>query len=141
MLNRSHAFNKLGQFIREQMRMSHIYQPVMLSELLQRGGRAKVTDIAKALLMRDQSQIEYYEQITKNMVGRVLTKNRNLTERVGDEYRLNGFGDLDAEEIDALIVLCRQKVDEYVERRGDRIWSHRTKSEGYISGTFRRSTP
>jgi diadenosine tetraphosphate (Ap4A) HIT family hydrolase/5-methylcytosine-specific restriction endonuclease McrA len=87
--------------------------------------------------MRDESQIEYYEQITKNMVGRILTKNRNLTERVDDEYRLKGFDDLNAEEINALVVLCRQKVDEYVEERGDRIWSHRTKSEGYISGTLR----
>ena len=137
MPDHSHAFSKLEQFIREQMRMSHIYQPVMLIELLHCGGRAKIRDIAKALLMRDESQIEYYEQITKNMVGRILTKNRNLTERVDDEYRLKGFDDLNAEEISALVVLCRQKVDEYVEKRGDRIWSHRTKSEGYISGTLR----
>jgi ATP adenylyltransferase len=137
MLNQSHAFVRLEQFIREKMRMSHIYQPVMLIELLQREGIAKIRDIAKALLMRDESQIEYYEQITKNMVGRVLTKNRNLTERVDDEYRLKDFDDLNAEEVNALVALCRQKVNEYVERRGDRIWSHRTKSEGYISGTLR----
>jgi ATP adenylyltransferase len=70
----SPAYKKLETFIRDQMRMSHIYQPVMLMELLQRKGRASVRDIAKALLIRDASQIEYYEQITKNMVGRVLTK-------------------------------------------------------------------
>ena len=74
-------FNELSDFISNQMRMSHIYQPAMLMELLCNGGVADVSDIAKALLVRDNSQVEYYEQITKNMVGRVLTKNRGLTAR------------------------------------------------------------
>ena len=71
----SHAYKILENFIRDKMRMSHIYQPVMLLKLLRNQGRAKIRDIAKSLLSHDQSQIEYYEQITKNMVGRVLTKN------------------------------------------------------------------
>jgi hypothetical protein len=33
------AFNRLREFIRGGMRMSHIYQPVMLRELLRRGGK------------------------------------------------------------------------------------------------------
>ena len=32
-----------------EIRMSHIYQPAMLIELLKRGGTASVTDVAKAL--------------------------------------------------------------------------------------------
>jgi hypothetical protein len=83
----SNAYRTLKHFIRDEMRMSHIYQPVMLMKLLQNRGKAKIRDIAKSLLSHDQSQIEYYEQITKNMVGRVLTKNRGLTERLDDEYR------------------------------------------------------
>ena len=79
-------FEDLSDFIRNQMRMSHIYQPAMLVELLQNGGQASVTEIAKALLSRDISQIEYYEQITKNMVGRVLTKNRGITDKDGNTY-------------------------------------------------------
>ncbi len=65
-------YRDLSDFILNQMRMSHIYQPAMLVELLQNGGRASVNNIAKALLSRDISQITYYEQTTKNMVGRVL---------------------------------------------------------------------
>jgi 5-methylcytosine-specific restriction endonuclease McrA len=30
---------------------------------------------------------QYYEQITKNMVGRVLTKNRGITEKDNETYR------------------------------------------------------
>ncbi len=63
----SDAFVSLERFIRQDMRMSHIYQPVMLLELLGSGGTASIRQIAKALLAEDASQIEYYEQIVKNM--------------------------------------------------------------------------
>jgi hypothetical protein len=43
-------------------------------ELLNSKGAASINQLAKALLAHDASQIEYYEQITKNMVGKVLTK-------------------------------------------------------------------
>ena len=59
----SKRYEELSEFIRKKMRMSHIYQPVMLVELLQNKGSASVRDIAKALLVRDISQIEYYEHI------------------------------------------------------------------------------
>ena len=80
------GYQKLRDFIQHQMRMSHIYQPVMLRELLKRRGKANTTTIAKALLSRDQSQIEYYEAITKNMVGKVLTKNRGITSTYCDRF-------------------------------------------------------
>jgi diadenosine tetraphosphate (Ap4A) HIT family hydrolase/5-methylcytosine-specific restriction endonuclease McrA len=109
----------------------------MLMELLKKGGSANTADIAKALLIRDISQIEYYETITKNMVGRVLTKNRGITEKQNDSYHINGFDSLSVGEVKILIDLCDSKIESYVERRGDRIWSHRKKSSGYISGTTR----
>jgi diadenosine tetraphosphate (Ap4A) HIT family hydrolase len=71
------------------------------------------------------------------MVGRVLTNNRRLTEKHKSSYSLKGFEDLSSFEIESLVELCILKIDEYVERRGDRIWSHRRKSSGYISGTIR----
>jgi len=62
----TNAYSKLEHFIRDEMRMSHIYQPVMLMELLRSQGSASVNQIAKVLLAHDTSQVEYYEQITKN---------------------------------------------------------------------------
>jgi len=59
-------------FIQNRMRMSHVYQPVMLMTLLEGGGKASTTAIAKAILDHDESQIEYYEKIVGNMVGQVL---------------------------------------------------------------------
>ncbi|MBM3556708.1 MAG: HIT domain-containing protein [Alphaproteobacteria bacterium] len=133
----SAAFDRLSRYIESEMRMSHIYQPVMLMELLRQGGSAKTNAIAKAILDRDPSQIEYYEEIVKNMVGRVLTKNRGLTQREGETYRLIDFDHLSAEEIAALGELCQRRLDEFLAKRGDAIWSHRAKSSGYISGTLR----
>ena len=59
----SERFNELERFINAEMRMSHVYQPAMLLTLKLRGGTASKTEIAKALLAYDKSQIEYYEDI------------------------------------------------------------------------------
>jgi len=109
----------------------------MLQELLQRRGAASKREIAQALLSHDESQIEYYEQITSNMVGRVLTKNHGVTSRDGDNYSLNNFDQLTGAEVKELTELCERKIKDYIEKRGERIWEHRTKSSGYIPGTVR----
>lgn len=133
------TYQHLLDFItdKRQMRMSHIYQPIMLMTLLQHKGRASVEQIAKEFLVRDQSQIEYYSQITKAMPGRVLGKNHGLVEKVGSEYRLNGFETLTPGQIDDLVNACQVRLDEYLEQRGRQIFDHRRKSVGYIPGTLR----
>jgi ATP adenylyltransferase len=118
------------------MRMSHIYQPVMLREILRRNGAATVNEIARALLAEDRSQVEYYEQITKNMVGRVLTKSRGITEKDSETYRVKDFPELSEKEVNELIALCDAKIADYLDKRSDP-WSHRRKSAGYIPGTQR----
>ena len=132
----SDAFRLMSDFIENKMRMSHIYQPVMIMELLKRDGVASVEDIAKALLSRDISQTEYYSHITKNMVGRVL-RSHHVIERDKDKFSLVGYSDLAPKEVERLVDLCVIKEKEYVARRGSRIWTHRTKSAGYVSGTKR----
>ena len=114
------TYKKLENFIRNRMRMAHIYQPVMLKELLLNGGMLPVEDIAKSLLAHDQSQIEYYEQITKNMVGKVLTDNNGITERIKDGTRIKGFTlsgyqTLTSNEIKLLVDLCDTKIKEFID--------------------------
>ena len=131
----SEAFDKLSNFLLNEMRMSHIYQPVMLMHLLENGGRASVTEIAKAILLNDPTQVEYYEEITRRMPGRVLTKNRGITDRDGGMYQLNQFDELSKSEIDSLIGICQQKLAEYLRVHSGWRWSHRGKSDGYISAS------
>jgi ATP adenylyltransferase len=108
----------------------------MLRELLSQNGRTSIADIARALLNEDRSQIAYYSEITRNMVGRVLT-NRNVVKRDGGDYLLVGYENLTPVQVQRLKAACEVKLSEYVSRRGDTIWEHRRRSAGYISGTLR----
>ena len=54
------TFSDLKDFLINRMRMSHIYQPVMLMTLLKNGGVASVESLANDLLINDQSQMGYY---------------------------------------------------------------------------------
>ena len=53
------TFPELKDFLMNKMRMSHIYQPVMLMSLLKNGGISSIESLAKDLLINDQSQMEY----------------------------------------------------------------------------------
>ena len=66
------TYERLADFVQKRMRMSHVYQPLMLMALLRGGGRRSSAEISKSILAHDESQVEYYEKVTNNMVGRVL---------------------------------------------------------------------
>ena len=55
------AFDKLSDFILNKMRMSHIYQPVMLIEILKKNGSASNNEIAKDMGLED-SELDNWEQ-------------------------------------------------------------------------------
>jgi diadenosine tetraphosphate (Ap4A) HIT family hydrolase len=130
------TYEQLADFVQNRMRMSHVYQPVMLMTLLRGGGRSSTKEIARSILAHDESQVEYYQDVTKNMVGRVLMSH-GIVEKEDGGYALVGFEDLDGEQIEHLSGLCEAKLDDYKTKRGRRIWQHRRVSAGYISGTFR----
>ena len=131
------SFEHLRDFIRKRMRMSHIYQPVMIKELLQSGGKASIRNIAAAFLSRDESQLEYYEQITKDMPGKVLGKH-GIVERNGEEYRLIiDPSSLSSEERDELVRLCDEAISAYLQKRGTAVYDHRRAALGYLSGSLR----
>jgi ATP adenylyltransferase len=50
---------------------------------------------------------------------------------------LKAYDDLSADEIVRQQALCEEKIAAYIDKRGKRIWEHRKKSSGYISGTLR----
>lgn len=131
-------FKKLKHFISKEMKMSQIYQPVMLIELLKSmEGRATVQDIAQAILNKDPTQVEYFSTVVKNMVGRVLTKNHEIAIKDKDVYSLIGSDELSSEEAEQLIELCEQKIMEFEAKRGDAVWSHRRRGHRPISGSVR----
>ncbi len=56
------CYEQLADFVEDRMRMT----------LLREGGKRSTEELGKAILAQDESQVEYYEDVTKNMVGRVL---------------------------------------------------------------------
>jgi ATP adenylyltransferase len=131
------SFRRLRDFIQKQMRMSHIYQPVMIRELLHGGGKASIRKIAGAFLARDESQLEYYEQITKNMPGKVLAKH-GIVARDGDDYLLTtDLSLLSSTERNELVRLCDEAINAYLEKRGAAVYDHRRAALGYLSGSLR----
>lgn len=128
-------YAELKAFIANGMRMQHIYQPVMIKTLLEsRKNRASVRQIAEQFLQRDESQIEYYMQITRAMPGKVLAKHGIVTyDKDARSYVLN-VKELTPSRRMELIALCESKVDEYERARGRLIWLHRAKDPGYVPG-------
>ena len=118
------------------MRMSHIYQPMMLMTLLKEGGVASIETLSKKLLIEDKSQQEYYGNITRNMVGRVLN-NHGIVQKDGEIFKLRNYETYTEDQRIELIQICQEKLNEYIEKRGKRIFEHRRKSAGYISGSIR----
>ncbi len=94
--------------------MTHVYQPAMLIQLFENGGRATASEIAKSILVRDPTQVEYYEAIAKRYPGQVLTRNRGLTERDGDTYHLKGFEELSDSEVAGLVEICEERIESFL---------------------------
>jgi diadenosine tetraphosphate (Ap4A) HIT family hydrolase/5-methylcytosine-specific restriction endonuclease McrA len=129
-------FNSLKKYILEDMSMQHIYQPVMIIELLKNQGNATEETIARVILNRDPTQIDYYIDKVRNMVGKVLRDN-GITERDKQVHSLKDFNKLTQLEIEELINLCRDKLVEFEDKRGDKIWEHRATDREAISGSIR----
>jgi ATP adenylyltransferase len=130
------TYEQLIDFVERRMRMSHIYQPVMLLTLLQHHGECSETEIAKAISVHDPTQIEYYEAVTRNMVGRVLTRH-GIVKREGKRFSLLSSRPLSKDQRSELQRLLKAKLDQYVAKRGERIWQHRKLALGDISGTVK----
>jgi ATP adenylyltransferase len=134
------AYNRLRAFVEKKMRMSHVYQPVMLTTLLRRGGSATARQIAAAILAHDESQLEYYEQIVKNMPGRVLSTHR-VVERTGDRYHFtDDYTAMSSTERRDLIGRCQAAIATFKDKRGKKLWENRRPGLGLIPGRARYET-
>lgn len=130
-------FPELKDFIENRMLMQHVYQPVMIKTLLESNNKSSLRDIAKSFLQLDESQIDYYKIITRQMPGRVLKKH-NIVSEHDNEFYLNISNLTDSERSD-LISICDQKINKYIQTKGGerKIWIHRMKSTSYVPGTIR----
>ena len=128
---------KLKNYISKKMTMSHIYQPLMLIELIKGNGKAKGRRIAKSFLSYDETQIDYYKKITNLMPFKYLSKHLNEIKKNKENYYFEDF-DLNENQREELIQLCNNKLQNYIKKRGiKKIFHHRTLASGVISGSTR----
>ncbi len=116
--------------------MQHVYQPIMLIELLKYGGQATEQQIARVLLTLDPTQQKYYENKVRNMVGKVLKEN-GITTRDKAVHHLLDFDQLTSDQVEELIRLCESKLESEAAKRGDSYWKHRATDREPVSGSIR----
>src|SRR5262245_652549 len=116
-------YQELVDFIENRMAMSHIYQPLMIRTLVESGGSATLRQLAHAFLRQDESQLIYYENTIKRMPLRILKKH-GVVSHEGDLVALN-TGALDFVQRAKVSVLCEQKLQDFVQKRGLAIWDYR----------------
>jgi hypothetical protein len=68
------SFGELRDFITERMRMSHIYQPLLIRSLLEAGGTATVRQLAADFHRLNEPQLLRMEKRIRGMPLRVLRK-------------------------------------------------------------------
>jgi len=114
---------ELLDFVRSRMRMSHVYQPLLIRALVEAGGQATLRQLAVAFLVEDESQIRYYEERIKRMPLPVLRRH-GVVRRDGTLVSLD-TPSLTYQERAAVEMACEQRLGEYLQRRGMATWDHR----------------
>lgn len=103
------------------MRMSHIYQPLLIRLLVEAGGQATVRQLAKEFSAFDEAQILMYESRLKRTPVPVL-KRHEVVVKKGDLISLN-IHELSLEERRAIISECEARIADFIKVRGLTTWS------------------
>jgi ATP adenylyltransferase len=137
-MTQSAAFTRLRDFLLNKMSMSHVYQPVIIKDLLSNGGQSDVRDMATTLLNLDISQVDYFVSIINKTPKEVLSRHGIVSKQPRNpNYYLEGYSDLSEDEVEQLINICEKKLEGYQEKRGSDIWSYRDRSRRPIKGSVR----
>jgi len=129
------TFAELRDFVASTMRMSHIYQPLLIKSLIESGGISTIRQLATTFLASDESQILYYEKRLKEMPIKVLSKH-GIISREGELVSLR-IRKMTLEQKAEIKKLCEQKIQEFIVSRGLSIWDYRLLDDTLISDTLR----
>ncbi len=132
-------FEDMRDFIARRMKMTHIYQPLMIKTLLESNNEATAEDVARGFLNEDKAQLEYYTLIAKRWPSitlrrhNVVSYNREAGKGV---FRLLLDGATRAQKA-RLVELCEARINEYVDRTLRLPWYNRRGSREHIPGKLR----
>jgi len=114
-------FDDLLDFISNRMRMSHIYQPLLIRLLVEAGGRATLRQLAKEFASFDEGQILLYESRLKKMPIPVL-KRHEVVSKNGDLVLLS-CGEFSLEERRMIVAACESRISQFIRSRGLTTWA------------------
>ena len=129
------TYPELIVFLNEKMSMSHIYQPLLVRALVDAGRTVTVRQLAQIFLSQDESQLRYYEKRIKEMPLKVLKKH-GVT-NCHDEVVSLAVPKLTLEQKAHIRMLCEQRLQSFVQKRGISIWDYRLLDEDPISDSLR----
>ena len=109
-------FKILKNYIQKKMRMSHIYQPVMIKSLVKNEGKNTSKEIAKEFLMYDPWALKYYDDIVKLMPGKVLTKNLDIIFKKKNYFFIKEYNDLTDIQKQEILKLCDEKINTFLKK-------------------------
>lgn len=108
-------------FIRTKMRMSHVYQPLVIRHLVESGGTSTIRQLARSLASADLAQIAFYERRLKEMPIKVL-KRHGVIEVQGDLVRL-AVSKLELSETLEVETACSERIAAFLTDRGAGAWA------------------
>ena len=132
-------------FLLEHMSMTANYQPVVIRELLLRGGSASVEQLTVALMMENQNLIRYWRSILMKWPKQTLTNRRVIQyNRKLKQFDLLGSS-LTPNEKNELIAICTMKINEFntplVRREAARRFQVIENAKGMCQACFCRNRP
>ncbi len=115
------TFDELLKFVEEDLRMSHVYQPLLISFLVQSGGAATVRQLAQEFALADEASVLHYEKRIKEMPIPVLAK-RGVVSKKLNLVELQ-VSDLTYAQSSRIRAACEKRIADFLESRGVDIWS------------------
>ena len=112
-------YDDLERFIKTTMKMTHVYQSVMIKQLLEHNDHATTEDIARQFIDWDDSLLEYYKDRVKTWPKIILKKHKIIN------YEKNVFtllvDEITSEQRKRLIELCDLRTNEFVDKYPNRL--------------------
>jgi ATP adenylyltransferase len=113
-------FDELLKFIESELRMSHVYQPLLISLLVDSGGAATIRQLAQEFALADEVNVLHYEKRIKEMPVPVLARHGVLSRRAElIELQVEKLTYAQRAQIRAA---CEKRIAEFLEKRGIEIW-------------------
>ena len=115
------TFDDLLNFVESELRMSHVYQPLLIGFLVESGGAATVRQLAQEFALADEANVLHYKKRIKEMPVPVLAKRGVISKRAElIELQVDKLTYVQSSQIRAA---CEKRIADFLEKRGIEIWS------------------